>query len=77
MQYQQSPLPRLACFAIARICIEFPTKSLRIFCPNFNGRPGSGTTSQSHSLDSADEDDDDDDVDGDDDEEEKKRKTVQ
>ena len=70
----------MACFAIARICIEFPTKSLRIFCPNFNGRPGSGTTSQSHSLDSADEDDDDDvgrDNDDEDEDDEKKRKTVQ
>ena len=55
MQYQQSPPPRLN-GVLQNLHWRFRQKVWELFCPNFNGRPPTGTTSQSHSLDSEDED---------------------
>ena len=55
VQYQQSPPPRLN-GVLQNLHWRFRQKVWEFFCPNFNGRPPTGTTSQSHSLDSEDED---------------------
>ena len=55
VQYQQSPPPRLN-GVLQNLHWRFRQKVWEFFCPNFNGRPPTGTTSQSQSLDSEDED---------------------
>ena len=54
VQYQHSPPPRLN-GVLQNLHWRFRQKVWEFFCPNFNGRPPTGTTSQSHSLDSEDE----------------------